>query len=471
MKKAVSISVLVLFLCTLAIFAGGGKIMAQETNQDDIQKKIDELKKQKELLEAQKALLEAQKALDKAKEPLTLTEKETQDKIAAAKAAKDLADAQKALSDSRLAEFKSSLGEVPQAPYTGSVDLKDKGSELPAALLAAKAVKAAASKIAGDLNKVLAGDAIGGSGKRTLIVFASSEVPTFQNLAAYRAQLLPVQRALKAAIDESNKYKPEAVGPHLEVVPPPLGAAGFTLDAINKLVGFFRTDYTVGGAEVAFDDSVLVLEAANRFCESCDVKLPALYDPKAILQSETTIIDDLTTLSAQKIDAAGRAATHERYVESLNAMAAQEKDPAKKEEIAKKNQPIIAIHKEIADHLKQAISIYDQFFARMTTLNEKANQIPIVAVAKEAAVFDALTTPEGKPAYLLVLHIHKSGGGYLIKKNFWTFFGSMPLYYLGGTVVTYALLNGPDGCVRKSGVVPIYGGWVKASGMQKALED
>ncbi len=460
MKNIVFVFASAFLFLSIGNFVGGDKLMAQETSNDELQKKIDNLKKQKELLDAEKALLEAQKALEKAKEPLTLSEKEIQDKLATAKAEKDLADAQKALSDAELAAFKASLGEVPQSPYSGSVDLKDKGSELPVWLLAAQAVKKAALQIEKNLEDI--------KKKGTLLVFALSEIPTFQNLAAYKAQLYAAGKALKTALDDSYKL---GLGTMKES-PPIFGAAGFTLDAINKLLGFFRTDYTIGGVEVALDDSTLVLETASQLCSpqaGWNVKLPAIYDPKAVLNSETKIVNDLSELSVQKIQALSRAELHEDYIATLNKEAGQTSDAKKREEIAKQNEPIKKKHKEVADNLKQAAAFYDQFYSKMTAVNERTSLVPLSIIAKEAAVFEALSDTGGNPAYLLILHIHKSGGGYLMKKNLWTFFGTMPLYYLGGTVVTYALLNGPDGSLCKSGLIPIYGGFVKASNMQKAL--
>jgi hypothetical protein len=442
MKKNIVFVIASAFLfLSIGNFVRGDKLMAQETSNDELQKKIDDLKKQKELLEMEKAVVEAQKALEKAKEPLTPAEKEIQDKLAAAKAEKDLADAQKALSDAELAAFKASLGEVPQSPYSGSVDLKNKGSELPVSLLASQAVKKAALQIANNLKDI--------EKKGTLLVFAFSEIPTFQNLAAYKAQLTLATQALNTALKDSHDL---GLGIKEEAVPI-LGAAGYTLDAINKLLGFFRTDYTVEGVEVVLDDSTLVLETASQLCRpqaGWNVKLPAIYDPKAVLDSEMKIIGDVSALSVKKIEALSRAEMHE--------------------EIARKGEPTAERQKEVADNLKQAAAFYDQIYSKMTAVNEKTGLVPISIIAKEAAVFDALSAPAGN-AYLLILHIHKGGGGYLIKKNFWTFFGTMPLYYLGGTVVTYALFKGPDGILCKSGLIPIYGGYIKASNMQKALTD
>jgi hypothetical protein len=465
MKNIAAVLTLVFLFLFIGNFIKGDKLMAQETSNEELQKRIDYLKKQTELMEAEKAMIEAQKALDKAKEPLTPAEKEIQNKLAAAKAEKDLVEAQKALSDAELAAFKASLGEVPQPPHSGSVDLKDKGSELPVSLLAAQAIKKAAIQIANKLNDI--------KKKGTLLVLASSEIPTFQNLVTYKAQLAMADNALQTALDESFKL---GLGTRKEAVPI-LGAAGFTLDAINKLLGFFRTDYTVGGVEVALDDSMLVLETASRLCgpnTGWGVKLPAVYNPKAILDSGKKIIKNLTDLSIKKIQALSRMKLHEDYIAELNNEAKKVKDQAEKDKIERENEPLINRHKEVGEKLKQAAAIYDLLFSKITAFDEKANLVPLSAIAREYAFFEALSQLDeaGNPtAYLLILHIHKGGGGYLIKNNLWTFFGGMPLYYLGGTVVSYALLQGPDGSLCKSGLIPIYGGYTKANKMQEALKD
>ena len=45
----------------------------------------------------------------------------------------------------------------------------------------------------------------------------------------------------------------------------------------------------------------------------------------------------------------------------------------------------------------------------------------------------------------------------------------MPFYHMGGVVVSFVLLNGADGSVEKSGVVPIHGGFVKADKVETHL--
>jgi hypothetical protein len=350
------------------------------------------------------------------------------------KAQKDLAEALKALSGSKPEESKPESGGVTQGPYTGSVDLKDKGGELPVALLEAKAVRDAARRVAKNLNDIL-------TGGKDILIFASSEVPTFQNLAAYRAQFGLVERALAEALKEP---KGKAKFAKVAEIIPVLGGVGVALDAIDKLMGFFRTDYTVGGVEVPLDDSVLVLETANWLSRGHNVKLPALYYPKAILAARTAFFDDLKNLAKRKAEAVVRAA---KQGNAANPNDAQ---------------------KNVSDNLKKAVAICDQFLTKMTTPNEKTGQIPIAVVVWENETFELLNN-EG--AYLLVLHIQKAGGGYLIKRNPWTFLGRTPLFFHGGAVVTYALLQGSDGQVCRSGVIPIYGGWVKVNEINKSLEE
>ena len=106
----------------------------------------------------------------------------------------------------------------------------------------------AAKKIADDLPKQ--------DSKRNILLFAAPEVPNFQALISYRAQITLICKAFTYAELASKKADEEALKPPVLRPPappvaivPPVAAAGLALDAVNKLLGFFRTDYTVGSFE------------------------------------------------------------------------------------------------------------------------------------------------------------------------------------------------------------------------------
>lgn len=212
------------------------------------------------------------------------------DQTAAAKAAKELADAQraasdaakaagearKAQSDAALVALKSQIGEVPTSPYTGAVELKDKAGVIEAALLSARAAQIAAERIASALQST------SGAGapprKPKLLLYAVAEMPAFQALTAYRTQVALVEMAFGQAQDGSVAVATTRPADfHTEAVPY-AAAAGLGLEAVNKLLAFFKTDYTVGGVEVRLEDAVLVNALAGRLAQRFDVSLLSTYN-------------------------------------------------------------------------------------------------------------------------------------------------------------------------------------------------
>jgi len=418
---------------------------------------------EKAALDAKKQLLDARKALEAAEAPPDPTKKAMNDTLAAAKAAKDLADAEKSAADARkaqadaaLAAFKAKGGEVPASGYTGDVTLKDKAGIIEAALLAAKAVKTAAQRIVDALPQQ--------NSKKIVLLYAAAEIPNFQALIAYRAQTPWVRKrfddAQKASNDADQKatapadFKPEAV--------PLAAAAGLGLDAVNKLLGFFRTDYTVQGVDLTLDDSLLVHAMAGLIAGSgknLDVQLPAVYNPGALSDAGSGILNELAALSLLRSGAQDKANHHDK-------LSARFTEDAKKatgagqtnfEEKAK-------LHKVAADAWKAAIGLYDSFFSKLTTADDKG-AVPLINVIREGVVADVLL----KDNLLLLVKLQRFGGAYYTKKNMWTFFGGMPFFHMGGVVASFVLLDGKAGIVQKSGVVPVHGGFVKASDLPQQV--
>ena len=159
--------------------------------------------------EAKKAALEAQKA--------------------AAEAEKAVYDARKAKADASLAALKAKIPDVPDSGIKGEVPLTEKAGVIEAQLLSAKALGEAAGRLAEQLPNL--------NGK-TVLLYAPSELPGFQALVAYRAQSAIVDKAFADAAAVSKSAMGQAP-PAREVAP--LAAAGLVLDAVTKLLGFFRS--------------------------------------------------------------------------------------------------------------------------------------------------------------------------------------------------------------------------------------
>lgn len=449
----------------LAVFTAmiGVSTMAQEPTPaaEDPQKRIDAIKKEIDLLEAQKKLVEAQKALAEAQKPLAANA----DQIAAAKTAKELADAQKALADARKAEsdanlaaFKAALGEVPASGISGAVDAKENAGEVEASLLAMKAVREAAEKVAASVRKGA------GTSSRRIVVLSSSEAPTFANLVAYDTEVAVVRELLRAAIAAAQP--PPEVGPKLEAVPL-LGAAGVTLDAVSKLLSFFRSDYVVKGVTVSLADKDALalhavagaLAAQGQEEKALEVSVPTIYDPTTLASSAGFFIEDVKELAVLR----GQAQELDRKLASTIASLKKALEDEKNSTTRAALEAEIAKRVKLSTGLQSAAALMDAWYTKLGTPDSKG-VAALVHVAREKAL-----ASEIKRGHLLVVKLQTTGGGYMTKKNLWTFFGGMPLYHMGGAGLSYTLVHGTTGLVEVSGVVPIHGGFVKAGRLRTEL--
>ncbi len=448
-----------LLSCVLSIGAAlsGVPTMAQEPTPtpEELQKQIEILKKQAELLDAQKKLADAKKALLEAQKPPAANA----DEVTAAKTAKELADAQKALADAELAALKARLGDVPASGIQGMVTAKENVGEAEASLLAMKAVAEAAERLA-----LRARRAIGSVSLRVVVVSAS-EAPSFASLIAYDVEVTLVRELLRAAIDAA---KPREVGgPALEAVPL-LGAAGVTLDAASKLLAFFRSDFEVKGVTVSLaDKDALALHAvagalaAHREGEAdIEVSVPAIYDPRTPARGAQFFIDDVKQLALLRGRAQELQATLEAEIDEFKKAIENEKDSATKAtleaEMAKKV--------KLSTGLQSAAALMDAWYTKLGTTDSKG-VAALVHVAREKSLKESLGG-----GHLLVVKHQTTGGGYMTKKNLWTFFGGMPLYHMGGAGLSFTLVDGTTGRVEASGVVPVHGGFVKAGKLRAELE-
>ena len=430
--------------------------------QDDQQKQIDQLQKDTEELtakkanvDAQKALLDSQKALSDAQSQAASAKdtaleelKKEKEKLDAEKAQIDaekaVVDSKKALLDSQsqavLAKY---IGDVKTGPYSGTVTMENKAGTEEAALLAARAVNEAAAKVV---------EAVEGNGTK-FYVFAASQFPNFQRLLSFRFRKELVKQAFASA-GVSRPAETEAFVP-----PPELASAG--LDAFAKLIGFFKTDFTLGGAEVNLDESLLLFSVAGGLSKkSKEAHLPIIYEPSAQQKAVAALTGEL----AELVDLRARASNNVKDLQ--NKIADNEKkasNPANtsiKDSLLRDNAQLKAKEAQ----LNGVIALYDSFAGALTTPD--ANGIlPISTVAQESAIDSALKGG----GLVLILRLESSGGGYLVKKNLWTGLGRMPLFHMGGATVTYVLLQGTDGRVLAGGVVPDHGGFVRTDKIRDAL--
>jgi len=439
------------------------------TSAEEAKPNWEEIKKdalaEKEALDAQKQLIDARKLLEAAQAPADPAKKAIDDKVATANAAKALADAEKAAADSKksqadasLAALKAQIGDIPASGFTGDVTVKDKAGVIEAALLSAKSVNV----VSGKITAMIGPETIKG---KIVLLYSASEVPIFQSLLSFRAQIAIVQNAFTQALSVSNDAEQQAPdeGAKMEFVPI-VAAAGLALDALNKAIGFFRTDYTVGGIDVAIEDAMLVNSLASSLIaknSTTKVRLPAVYNAQAVASTfGAGIGKQLTDMATEKARLQVKAIQHEKASAAYTEKAGKASDLGKKAELLNQAK----VRKDAADALKAVINVYDAFYAKLVTADDKG-ALALTNVIREAVLADALQNGD----LLLLVKVHKLGGAYYTKKNLLTFFGGMPFYHMGGVVGSFALIEGKDGNVLASGVVPIHGGFVKANDLEETV--
>lgn len=400
---------------------------------------LSRLQDQKALADAQKALADSQKALEQAKSSSgqQLTDLQNQ---------KALTDAQKALAEAQtqvaVAKY---VGDVKAGPYTGTVDMKEKAGTEEALLLAARAVKKSAEMVAEAVKKTDIGK---------LYIFSLKEFPSFQRLLSFRFRKEIIKQAFAAAGISTPVDALEAVA-----AAPALIAAGF--DAFSKMLGFFKSDYTVGGIDVKLDESLLLFSVAGALKEK-DVHLPTIFEPKALDSTIAALVVELADLFKLRTLTVNEAGRTKDVIATLEKDAADPENAATKEALLKN---ALALKPRL-EQLDGVIALYDSFASSLTTPDTNG-VLPLTDVAQEFAIDTALKAD----AAVLLLRLENSGGGYLLKKNIWTGLGSMPLFHMGGATVTYLLLSGREGKVLAGDVVPFYGGFVRTDKLREELEE
>lgn len=255
----------------ILILIVGGTTMAQaQGTTEDWKVREEAAKARKGALDAEAAAAEAEvtrlialKKLSDAQAPADPAKTATADAVATAKAAKDVADAKKAQADSELAAFKAKIGEVPSSGIQGSVAIGDKAGSMETALLAARATATASRDIAKAVKTKVGANA-------TVVIFPAGESPDLKGLREFRA----ASELLKAEIIVSMRNVSAATNDN-EL---PIAAAGVAIDAVTKLLGFFRSDFNVGGSELTADQGALAEAVSGQLrSPASGTNIPIVY--------------------------------------------------------------------------------------------------------------------------------------------------------------------------------------------------
>jgi hypothetical protein len=416
---------------------------------------------------AQKALLKAQSSDDALDEQLA-----SATKIA------NIAAQKKTQSENEAAILKNKLT-VPDSGYTGEVKVGDKAGGVEAALLAAQAVNLAAKEIASRLKNHVAG--------KPIILYAASDLPDFQAWMSFHLQSQAIKNVLNAALARINQrnnegdalLKPleeESVrdlinegavegleGKLAAMSPGGLAPAvvGAGLEAANKILGYFRTDYSVQGVAVTPDDQLFINALAGELAEHLGkISLPSQYNAAALMGAQP-ILKELENDTQTRADLESKAGQAAATSAKLAAAATKAEDSEAKQKFTQ----AAAYLQEALGTAKAAMSRFDTFMEKLTTPDDKG-KLPLAAILQQAAIGEALR----QGAFLMSAKVSSTGGTYYTRKNLWSFFGTMPFFVMGGVVVYFSLFEGQTGQVVSAGAVPVDGGFTKVSKITEKLK-
>lgn len=397
----------------------------------------------KDLADMQKAQAEAEKAKAEAIQAASNQSIATKAAKELAEARKAQADAEKAQADAELAAAKAKFGEIPSSGYTGAVEVGTGAGGAEAMLLGSVAV----NEIANNFTEVIKRDQPQGLTK--LLLFTTQTAPDFQALLAFNTQF----DALKYAIDEAKKSTEDVERPKAAGVV----ALGLGLEAINKLLAFFKTDYKFQHVEVETSDSMLLTALAGKLgSKNIKVELPSLFFPAA-LANASTVLDQTTKLYNSGLDARQRVLDYESTQGEIEKQLAAKPDDETLKQKLQKVKEAVGIWKTLADRI-------DGWAKQSAGADDKGN-VPLATIIRQAAIKNELDAGAG----FVVVQLYKVGGTTYTKKNLVSSIGGNPFYVMGGAVASLTAFNGKDGQVFASALVPWHGGYLSVSDIQSVV--
>jgi len=419
----------------------------------------EELKKIKDEATARREAYEAVLAAENARRALE-TSQVNGDQAAATKAAKDLADArkaqadaQKAEADAALAAAKAKFGEIPDSGYKGSAEMGTNAGNAEAMLLGSVAVNTIAGKLASSLKADKPAEV------KRLLLYTSQTVPDFQALLAFNAQYDALDLAVRKAQDATKGADAEIVASLAMGV----ATVGLGFDAINKVLGFFKSDFKFQGIDVASSDGMLLASLAQSLRkQGIGVEVPATYQPGAT-EGARAMLDRVALLyewaqrARQKIQQLGEAlkrreAEHAQHIKNKADSEAEKLAPR----IAKVKEAI-AIWTAVADRIDA--------WAKQTSGADDKGDVPLATIVRHAAVRASLEDGGA----LVVLQLHKVAGTGYTKKNLWSSLGANPFFVMGGAVASVMAFHGKTGEVFSSALVPWHGGYHSVSDIEAVV--
>lgn len=382
---------------------------------------------------------------------LTPEQQALADEKARAEAKKAVEEAKKAAAEAELAAMKAKLGGIPDSGITGDVKAGAKAGQFEADLLANKAIQAGATRIATDIAAKVAG--------KKIYVYPENKLPDLRKVAIVYAQKHLLEQTRKAIILAIDEFLNPPAGQTSEES---LLGLGLTLDSIGKLVGFFRSDFSIENVEISVDSMTLVQAVAGSVKTGAGaataVYVPSLYDALAPRRADEIGVSLLANIFTGRNEVSAAA---DKLTKEIAVREEKLKDEKIKPGDKKAIETWLVDAKDLLKRAQLVVQAYDALRDRLQGTDDAASSL-----LGDLIVWDQLKASD---CVMLLLSVKKVGGTSYTQKNLWTAFGRLPFSVAGGAVVSYTLFNGPDGSVLGSAMVPLHGGYRRIHEVEESV--
>ncbi len=224
-----------------------------------------------------------------------------------AEARKASADADSAEASARTALGKSTIGEIPSAPFSGAVTAAEGAALAEHNRLARRLLENVSSKVAKRLEAVVKG---------TNVYLITNEAgPAVAAAESYAMQRAIVERALADAVGLSQSLDAPSADDVQDALPV-IAAVGLILSGLNAGLSYLRSDQTLGGRTFSIESQALLVGTASHLLKANKViwvDLPPVV-PQSVIDG---LIGELAALATVAADARLRAGHHAARIAAL----------------------------------------------------------------------------------------------------------------------------------------------------------
>lgn len=398
----------------------------------------------------------------------TAAEIELQTKAAAARKAE--AEAAKAELDLRNARMA-----VPNPGVSGRVTETAGAATGEERLLAARALNAVSDCIAPRVRASLAGFATSGSTPAQwmtgsgcdvvatapaaptgaqVILFLADERPTLDNWITFERRAQQLDTAFKEAerlFNEAVAGDPEmknAGAAEMMGFLPGVGEVGTGIAALTNLIGYFGSEYSVGGSSIPPDNNMFEASLTRALLgQGVRVRRPGRAAPTAMPEA---MADRFMAWDERTANAAARLAFAQARAK------AYEKEPKR-----------AAPWTKAAGALQNAAGGASALYAWLATADPKGGLVMGRVLAEQQ--LDADLKDERKRIAYLYISVSSASGSHYSRRNLWTVLGDMPFWTMGSVVVGYQLVDPKSGVTIAADQIPFHGGYMRIHRVPEAV--